>query len=241
MPTPRKTKSTKTKGRGIGDRNRARILDAAVGVFARKGFDGARIAEIAQRSGLPKANVYYYFRNKHAIYETVIASLIAEWDHALSHLDAARDPADALASYIQAKLDFSRNRTTRSKMFANEVVHGGRFLSRAVLRHMKAVTLEKAKVFEAWEKAGRMDPVEPLHLFILLWGSTQFYADFSVMARNALGVRRLDRAHFDAAAETITHVVAKGCGIRLKEHARPRASGIPLPQGSRPSRSFNNA
>jgi TetR/AcrR family transcriptional regulator len=126
-------------------------------------------------------------------------------------------------------------------MFANEVVHGGRFLSRAVLRHMKAVTLEKAKVFEAWEKAGRMDPVEPLHLFILLWGSTQFYADFSVMARNALGVRRLDRAHFDAAAETITHVVAKGCGIRLKEHARPRASGIPLPQGSRPSRSFNNA
>jgi TetR/AcrR family transcriptional regulator len=230
MPTPRKTKSTKTKGPGIGDRNRARILDAAVGVFARKGFDGARIAEIAQRSGLPKANVYYYFRNKHAIYETVIASLIAEWDHALSHLDAARDPADALASYIQAKLDFSRNRTTRSKMFANEVVHGGRFLSRAVLRHMKA-----------WEKAGRMDPVEPLHLFILLWGSTQFYADFSVMARNALGVRRLDRAHFDAAAETITHVVAKGCGIRLKEHARPRASGIPLPQGSRPSRSFNNA
>jgi AcrR family transcriptional regulator len=148
MPTPRKTKPAKAKSPGIGDRNRARILGAAVEIFVCKGFDGARIAEIAQRSGLPKANVYYYFRNKQAIYETIIANLAAEWDDALSHLDAARDPGDALASYIQAKLDFSRNRTAQSKMFANEVVHGGRFLSRAVLRHMNAVTREKAKVFE---------------------------------------------------------------------------------------------
>ena len=223
MPTPHNTKPAKTDSPRIGDRNRARILGAAVEIFVRKGFDGARIAEIARLSGLPKANIYYYFRNKHAIYETIIANLIAEWDNALSHLDAARDPADALASYIRAKLDFSRNRTAQSKMFANEVVHGGRFLSRAVLRHMNAVTLEKAKVFEAWARAGLMDPVEPMHLFILLWGSTQFYADFSVMARNALGVRRLGHAHFDAAAETITQVVMKGCGIRLTQRATPKA------------------
>jgi AcrR family transcriptional regulator len=223
MPTPRNTKPAKTKGPRIGDRNRARILRAAVEVFVLKGFDGARIAEIAERSGLPKANVYYYFRTKHAIYETIVANLIAEWDDALSHIDVARNPAEALAAYIRAKLDFSRNRTAQSKMFANEVVHGGRFLSRAVLRHMNAITLEKAKVFEAWAKAGLMDPVEPMHLFILLWGSTQFYADFSVMARSALGVRRLDRAHFDAAAETITHVVMKGCGIRLNEETKPKS------------------
>jgi TetR/AcrR family transcriptional regulator len=201
----------------VGDRNRARILDAAIEVFALRGYDGARISEIAERSQLPKANVYYYFRTKRAIYETIIENLIGEWDAALAQLDAARDPGEALSAYICAKLEFSRKRAAQSRMFANEVVHGGRFLSRTVRRHMHAATAEKAKVFESWMKAGLMDPVDPVHLFILLWGATQFYADFGVMAKNGLGARRLTRAHFAAGAETITQIVLNGCGVRLRD------------------------
>jgi hypothetical protein len=105
-------------------------------------------------------------------------------------------------------------------MFANEVVHGGRFLSHTVRRHMRAATAEKVKVFETWMKRGLMDPVDPLHLFILLWGATQFYADFGVMAKNGLGVQRPTSAHFDAAAKTIAQIVLKGCGIRLRPDTR---------------------
>ena len=41
-----------------------RILNAAVDLFADKGFHGTRMEEIAQASGLPKANVYYYFSDQ---------------------------------------------------------------------------------------------------------------------------------------------------------------------------------
>jgi len=199
--------------RRIRARNKRRILDAATIVFSRKGFDGASIAEIAQRSRLPKANVYYYFKTKQAIYATIIANLIDEWDNALAHLRADCEPADALADYVRAKLEFSRQHAAQSKMFANEVVHGGRFLSRASRAHIHAATVEKAKVFEGWAKAGKMDPVHPMHLFILLWAATQFYADFDVMAKNALATRRVSARDFDAAATMITGVVLKGCGI----------------------------
>ena len=47
-------------------------MKAATEIFARKGFDGTRIAEIAERSGLPKANVYYYFTSKEEIYTAVL-------------------------------------------------------------------------------------------------------------------------------------------------------------------------
>ncbi len=220
MKTPR-TKP-QSGGRQIRARNRAQILDAAIAIFARKGFDGTTIAEIATRAGLPKANVYYYFKTKRAIYTAIIENLLEEWDAALSHLAADRDPAVALEGYIRAKLDFSRKRTEQSKMFANEVVHGGRFLSRANRAHMNTITVEKAKVFEAWARAGKMDPVHPMHLFILLWGSTQYYADFGVMAQNALGAQRISRADFEAAAEAITHIVLKGCGIAQPARTRGR-------------------
>ena len=64
------------------------------------------------------------------------------------------------------------------------------------------------------QKTGLTDPVNPFHLFILLWGATQFYADFGVMPKNGLGVQRLTRAHFDTVAENMARVVLKGCGIR---------------------------
>ena len=45
----------------IRARNKERILRAAVDLFADKSFHGTHVKEIAQASGLPKTNVYYYF------------------------------------------------------------------------------------------------------------------------------------------------------------------------------------
>lgn len=209
----------------IAARNKKAILDAAIRVFTDKGYDGASIAEIAKRSKLPKANVYYYFGSKEAIYRAIIGDLLQEWDSALAHLSLDRDPADAIAGYIKAKLDFTRRHAAQSRMFANEAVHGGRFLSRADRAHMRAVTQERVEVFQAWAAAGKMDPVDPIHLFIMIWASTQYYADFEVLTRNALGSPRVTASDYATAADTITHVVLKGCGIRHKAaRSRPGKS-----------------
>lgn len=197
----------------ISVRNRKTILDAAIKVFTEKGYDGASIAEIAAASKLPKANIYYYFGTKEAIYRTLIADVLHEWDDALAHLTAERDPAEALAGYIRAKLDFTRRHAAQSRMFANEAVHGGRFLSRTDRARMQAITHAKMRVFEAWMDAGRMDRVDPVHLFVMLWSSTQYYADFDVLARNALASSRITVDDYDRAADTITRIILKGCGL----------------------------
>jgi AcrR family transcriptional regulator len=46
-----------------------RILKAAEEIFAEKGFDGARVDEIAKRAGVNKALIYYYFESKEQILE----------------------------------------------------------------------------------------------------------------------------------------------------------------------------
>jgi AcrR family transcriptional regulator len=198
----------------VGARNKAKILAAAVELFAAKGFEGTRIAAIAAAAGLPKANVYYYFKTKTAIYRTIISGLIAQWDTALAHLRADRHPADAIGDYIRAKIEFSRRHQRESKIFASEAVHGGRFLTRQDRAHMQAITLEKAAVFRQWARSGKMDAIDPMHLFILLWASTQFYADSKILAENALETSTLRASDFDKAATVITRIVLKGCGIQ---------------------------
>jgi len=46
-----------------GDKRR-RILEAAIGVFARKGYFTARISDIAGSAGVADGTIYLYFKNK---------------------------------------------------------------------------------------------------------------------------------------------------------------------------------
>lgn len=48
-----------------------KILEAAKKVFHRKGFEGARMQEIADEAGINKALLHYYFRNKETLFEAV--------------------------------------------------------------------------------------------------------------------------------------------------------------------------
>ena len=193
--------------------NAAQILRAAKEIFAAKGFDGTRIAEIAERAGLPKANVYDYFPGKAAIYRAIIDDLLRGWNAALDCIDPEREPQAAIAAYVRAKLEHSRREPTEAKIFASETIRGARFLSRADRAAILAITRRKSAVIEGWIAAGKLRPVDPRHFFILLWSATQFYAEFDVMARMALETNRLRTQDFEAAAATITQIVLHGCGM----------------------------
>lgn len=194
----------------ISARNRRIIIKAGIEIFARKGFDGTRIAEIAEASGLPKANVYYYFSSKEEIYTAIIAHLIAGWDDALKYISPEREPAEAFRLYIKAKLDYTRRNVAESRLFASEIIQGARFLKKKDRDHMRRVTDVHVAVVEGWIAAGKLLPVDPRHLFIMLWASTQFYADFEPVAADGLRRTRLKTEDYDKAATTITETILKG-------------------------------
>ena len=198
----------------IRARNEEKILRAAVGLFADKSFHGTHMKEIARVSGLPKTNVYYYFPTKESIYAAVIERLIEEWDRAFEHIVPEREPREAIAAYIRAKLEYSRRHATESRFFANEILRGAQFLERRQRQHIREVTDQRAHVVEEWIRLGKMAPVDPRHFFIVLWSATQFYADFGMLAADVLRQRRLTRNDFDTAAETMTRVILDGCCVR---------------------------
>jgi len=55
-----------------------RILEAAKTVFHRKGFEGARMQEIADEAGINKALLHYYFRTKENLFDAVFRAAFQE-------------------------------------------------------------------------------------------------------------------------------------------------------------------
>ena len=54
------------------------ILDAAVAVFAEKGFAAARMEDIARKAGVTKGTIYLYFEGKEDVFKTLVRESIGQ-------------------------------------------------------------------------------------------------------------------------------------------------------------------
>lgn len=209
VPVP---SSRKPVGR-IRQKNESAIIAAAEVEFARHGYKGTSMNSIAQAVGLPKANLHYYFNSKLGLYVAVLNNILDQWDTTFSNLSVDDDPAQALSRYIRTKIEYSRTQPLASRIFAMEVISGGQHLTAHYNQDYREWFRDRAGVFQAWIDAGRMDPIDPAHLIFLLWGSTQHYADFASQICLFTGQSSLKKADFAKAADTLEHIILKGCGL----------------------------
>ncbi|WP_214326381.1 TetR/AcrR family transcriptional regulator [Nonomuraea sediminis] len=81
------------------ERTKARILQAAVTEFAAKGFAGARVSEIADRAGVNKQLISYYFGGKEGLYR----ALTSQWQSEESvFADRSTSLGKLAAGYVRA-------------------------------------------------------------------------------------------------------------------------------------------
>ena len=67
----------------IGAKNKTLILSAAEKAFAQNGLKGTSVQQIADRAGLPKTNVLYYFKTKQELYMAVLQQILDTPRHSL--------------------------------------------------------------------------------------------------------------------------------------------------------------
>ena len=193
--------------------NEDRILGAAEKVFARAGFGGATMAAIATASGLPKANLHYYFGSKDVLYRAVLARTLSDWLAPAQAITADANPRAALEQYIRVKMALSVERPDGSKVFANEMLHGAPVVNTILKSELRPLIVEKSAVIQGWIDAGRMAPVDPTHLFFTIWAATQTYADFDAQVCAVLGRESMGSKDYDRATEHVVSLLMRGCGL----------------------------
>lgn len=213
QPTPSPADDAADRKGEIRQANEALILGAAEQVFARAGFDGATMAEIAQIAGLPKSNLHYYFGGKKELYRAVLARTLHDWLVPLDAIVPEAEPRAALERYIRAKMAMSVLRPDASRVFANELLHGAPVLGELMRTELRARVRRKTAVIERWIAEGRMAVVDAPHLFFTIWAATQTYADFDTQVRAVLGRDTLGPRDHARAADHVVGLILRGCGL----------------------------
>ncbi|MGW6120992.1 TetR/AcrR family transcriptional regulator [Nocardia sp. NPDC055165] len=82
------------------DRRKAEMIDAALQILSSVGYQGMRFEDVAERSDIAKATLYYYFPSKDALVSAALEKLTAD---VLTHLGEALETAAELSSAEQLR------------------------------------------------------------------------------------------------------------------------------------------
>lgn len=198
----------------IRAKNEQIIIKAAEQQFAENGYKGTTMQSIADASGLPKANVHYYFQNKANLYAAVLENIIALWHEGLSDVSVDDDPYVVISNFIRAKIDISYAHPESSKLFATEIIQGAPHLMDYLKGYVSEWFDDRISILNAWIEQGKMDPIDPVHFIFLLWSTTQHYADFNTQTLLLMKKEQYEEQDLDKITDFLCHIILKGCGIQ---------------------------
>jgi TetR/AcrR family fatty acid metabolism transcriptional regulator len=142
---------------------RARILDAAIKVFAERGFHIATVAEIARAAGVADGTIYLYFKSKDdlllRLFDEKMTELIEE---ARTGLAAEKSAPAKLRRFIQLHLALVERNPDLAAVLIVELRQSAQFLKAADRNKLAAYVDLIAEVVRAGQESGELlDIVSP--------------------------------------------------------------------------------
>ena len=185
---------------------RERITDAAIAVFAEKGYRAARVSDVAQAAGVADGTIYLYFKNKEdllvSIFEEKMAMLM---DMLRSDLDGVDCPLDKIRIYVKHHFEQLRTHPLIAQVFQVELRQSHKFLREYRPEPLWAyLNVFGDAVKEAQAKGLIRKDVDP---FITKWA---FFGAIDELSIQWVLARNRERFDLEVAAQQVVDTFFRG-------------------------------
>lgn len=200
------------------DRSQKDILQAALGEFAEHGLGGARMDRIADRAGVNKRLIYYYFENKESLFLAVLEGAYESIRGEEKQLNLTQvEPTEAIRRLISFTWNYYLAHPEFLTLLNSENLHRARHLKRSakVLTMHSPLIETLAGVLERGHKTGLFRAgVDPVQLYISIAGLSYFYLSNShtlstIFDRELLGTK--------AKVERLSHMTDLVLGYLVRD------------------------
>ncbi len=174
-------------GAKVTERTADMILESAAEIFAEKGYDGARVDELARAAGVNKATLYYQIGDKEALYHTVLEQVFRRTaDELETALQGTDEPEEQIRRFITVFAEATGNSRYMSPILLREIASGGRNLPDAAVTQMGRVLGALSGSLERGISEGIFRPVNGFMVHMMIVGSLNLYAaNEPIRRRNA--------------------------------------------------------
>lgn len=133
MPRASKT-MTRKRPKRTAALSKEKIIKAAIAEFASKGLDGARVDEVARRSGVNKTLLYQYVGNKDDLFTAALeTAYLSIRERQRDFLARQMDPETGVRQLVHLLMSIWVEHQDYGKLLASENFHGGKHVKRSKL------------------------------------------------------------------------------------------------------------
>ena len=192
------------RSNGSEDKRRL-ILEAAVRVFARKGYHTCRVGDIAEEAGVAHGLLYHYFRSKDEVLECIFTETWADILAAVKMVEETDEPArDRLAGVAKILLRAWRRDPALVKVVVREIVRSPDLQNRITVIQESFAAIERIIVRGQEEGEFRADVSAQLASFVF-YGALE-----EVLTGWVLGTLEDGDEQVAAAERTVVEIVCGG-------------------------------
>lgn len=204
------------------ERTRGAVLEAAESLFAGRGFDGTRLEDIAERVGIRRASIVYYFKDKRELYAAVLASVFSDLHASLAEALSRDLPVpERIEAGVRAWVGFVGRRPTVARLILREVADATPEHRSAVLQHTQPfIDLVRKEIFERPDfPETPLAEVDPVHVASTVAGTTVFLVAAMPALLPDLGLDPTSREHLEAHEQELVRIVRRLLGTADSRNA----------------------
>lgn len=155
---------------------REQILLAAEQVFAKRGFKGTTTREVAQQAGIASSLIFYYFKNKMALYEAVFQSFFEQLEELMQqNLSLDMDRLGKLKQFLFTFTDFASGHRNMMRILLREIIDNGRIVQKVAQDYFKPLYEIGVDFLREGQREALFKEVDPLHYIHSFIGTNFFY------------------------------------------------------------------
>jgi len=200
--------------RGQPEESRAAILRAAVAEFAEYGVDGARTDRIARAAGVNKALLYYYFKDKDALYEAVLDHVFGGLRERVTPvLESRLPPRQKLLEYVGCYFDYIAANPKFPRVVQSEWMrvgaHGSPQMLRIAREYFAPIYRLVADLLRQGTETGEFRPLNPLDFIPSMVGIVIFYFSTVPAMKTLLKVDPLSKERIAERRKFVLEFISK--------------------------------
>lgn len=183
------------------------ILDAAVRVFARRGFHACRVSDIADEAGVAYGLVYHYFQSKDEVLDTLFEE---RWDvmlETIHEIDRQPIPArDKLQGVVSFIVDSYRHDPELMKVIIVEVTRAAHSFGQTHLERIRTAYDGIADIVEKGQRSGEFRPeIAPEFAAMTFYGAIE-----SLLTGWIFGMLEQGEESFEQAKRNLVDAICGG-------------------------------
>jgi TetR/AcrR family transcriptional regulator len=162
------------------------ILDAAVQLFSKHGFDGVSMRTIAQSAGVSKSNIYHHFRSKEELYLAIMQSSAARLSELVDTLAEGEGSFEQrLRAFASGHMEHLFGHAMTVRLLLREVFTGAEKWQRLLIDHVVGDIVRRLRtIFEKGQAEGALRAdIDPSLCAMQILGGDFFYFQSHGMLR----------------------------------------------------------